>query len=180
MLETVNDYLTPNKYSRPGTGLKKVKGVVIHWVANANTSAKANRNFFERRKDGNSGYGAAHYIIGLDGTIIAVIPEDEMAYHVGAQKYNPRALDKLSSYPNNCTIGIECTHIDDSGLMTGQTSEALLALTADICRRYSLNPLKDLYRHFDITGKVCHKWFVENPTEWERLKAQVNGRVNRT
>lgn len=178
MLKKNNDFLSPNEYSRPGIKMKKVKGVVIHWVANANTSAKANRNFFENRKLGRSGYGSAHYIIGLDGVVITAIPEDEMAYHVGAQKYNPSALDRLSSYPNNCTIGIECTHIDDSGLMTEYTYDALVLLIADICRRYSLNPLKDLYRHFDITGKDCHKWFVDNPTEWERLKAKVNKEVN--
>lgn len=178
MLKATDDHLTPNKYSRPGTRMKKIKGVVIHWVANANTSAKANRNFFESRKEGGKGYGSAHYIIGLDGTLLSAIPDEEMAYHVGAKSYTARALDRLSSYPNNCTIGIECTHIDDSGLMTKHTYEALVSLTSDLCRRYSLNPLKDLYRHFDITGKDCHKWFVDNPTEWERFKAKVNKELN--
>ena len=36
--------LTVNEYSRPGTALEKVKGIVIHYTANPGTGAQAHRN----------------------------------------------------------------------------------------------------------------------------------------
>ena len=41
------DYLTANPWSRPETPLKKIDGVVIHYVGNPGTTARANRNYFE-------------------------------------------------------------------------------------------------------------------------------------
>ena len=41
------DLLTVNPWSRPGTPLEKVDGVVIHYVGNPSTTAQANRNYFE-------------------------------------------------------------------------------------------------------------------------------------
>jgi len=178
MYKIVEDYLTPNKFSRPEKKLKSVKGVVVHWVANAKTSARANRNFFEMRKNGDQGFGSAHYIIDLDGLVILAIPPEEMAYHVGARKYKDKAVQNLSIYPNNCTIGIECTHLDNMGIMSKHTYETLVELVADLMKRYALNPAKDLYRHYDITGKDCHKWFVDNNDEWQRFKELVKTKMN--
>lgn len=178
MYKISEDFLTVNNYSRPGSQLKQIKGIVVHWVANANTSAKANRDFFENRKSGKTGYGSTQYLIDLDGSVIYAIPQTELAYHVGADKYSSLALERLSSYPNNCTIGIECTHIDHNGLMTEKTYETLVELCADLAKKFSLDPLNALYRHFDITGKNCHKWFVDNPAEWERFKYQVKTKLD--
>jgi N-acetylmuramoyl-L-alanine amidase len=160
------DLLTINEYSRPGSKLFKVKGIVIHWVQNPNTTAKQNRDFFELRKNGDKGYGSAHYIINLDGEIIQCIPDLEMAYHVGAKEYNDIIDKKLSNYPNNCTIGIECCHIDMAGNMTDLTVLALKELIISLCQKYKLSPLHDLFRHYDITGKFCHKYYVNNADKW--------------
>jgi len=165
--------LTPNQFSRPEKPLSAVKGLVIHYVANKNTTAAQNRNFFENRKDGKSDYGSAHYIIGLKGEVIRCIPENEMAYHVGAKVYKEIALKNLSSYPNDCTIGIECCHINDNGVMNSSTYESLVSLTTDLCRRYNLDAQKDVYLHYDVTGKNCHRFFVENSKEWDAFKKEV-------
>lgn len=173
MFKLTESYLTPNEFSRPKTKLASVKGVVIHWVANPKTSASANRNFFEMRKEGTAGYGSAHFIVNLDGNVIKCIPEDEIAYHVGAKKYTDLALKNLGSYPNNCTIGIECTHVDWNGKMTDATYESLVELSSNLINRYKLNPEKDLYIHHDITGKNCHKWFLDNNDQWLEFKKKV-------
>ncbi len=173
MYQTKENYLTINEYSRPGKKLNKVKGIVVHWVANARTSANGNRNFFENRKDGKTGYGSAHFIIDLNGSVMLVVPEDELAYHVGAKRYKTEAVKKLSDYPNDCTLGIECTHLTDSGKMSNKTDKTLVELITNLMSKYSLDPQKDLYLHYDITGKDCHKWFVDNPDQWEKLKKLV-------
>ncbi|WP_241254554.1 N-acetylmuramoyl-L-alanine amidase [Brevibacillus sp. SYP-B805] len=166
-----------------------VKGIVIHWVANPKSTAKNNRDFFERRKLGKSGYGSAHYIVCLDGTVVQCLPEAEMAYHVGSslpykpgttQIYTPEAWARLNTnrsgqkpYPNNCTIGIECTHIDWDGRMTKETWRATVKLAAQLLKRYGLTA-NDLWLHKEVVGwKDCHRWFVNNPAEWARFKAEV-------
>ena len=49
--ERIQEFLTPNEYSRPQIPLKKVKGVVIHYTANPGSDAAGNRNYFEGLKD---------------------------------------------------------------------------------------------------------------------------------
>lgn len=40
------DLLPVNQWSRPGTTLERIDGVVIHYVGNPDTTAQANRNYF--------------------------------------------------------------------------------------------------------------------------------------
>lgn len=177
-MQIVEKLLTPNKYSRPQTKLKSVKGIVIHWVANTNSSAIANRNFFENKKNGKSDFGSAHYIIGLDGEIIQCIPNDEIAYHVGSDTYTKEALNKLSSYPNDCTLGIECTHIKDSGEMSKETYISLIKLVVYLCKQFNLNET-NLWLHYEVVGwKNCHRWFVDNPDEWSKFKMDIKKELN--
>ena len=169
-------FLTPNKWSRPGTRINKIKGIVIHWVANPNTTALANRNFFESRKSGTKGFGSAHEIINLDGSIVVAIPPNEMAYHCGSRTYTKRALHYLSTYPNNCTYSIECTHIDWEGRMTPETYNTLLNRVVDLCIEFDLKPYlnKDLWLHQEIVGwKDCHRLFVRNNTLWHDFQRQA-------
>lgn len=172
-MQIIENLLTPNKYSRPKNKLNSIKGIVIHWVANTNSSAIANRNFFENRKNGNSSYGSAHFIIGLNGEVIQCIPLDEVAYHVGSKTYTSNALNELSSYPNNCTIGIECCHIKDTGEMSEDTYNSLLELVVYLCKQFDLNE-QNLWLHKTVVGwKDCHKWFVDNPDKWSDFKMEV-------
>ena len=172
--------LTPNPYSRPGNKLSKVKGIVIHWVANRNSTAAANRNFFESRKNGTKGYGSAHEIIDLNGEVVVCIPKDEMAYHVGSPNpYTEEALELLSTYPNNCTYGIECTHIDYNGKMSAKTYATLVQRCADLIIEFGLEEAeRPLWLHKEIVGwKDCHRWFVNNPNEGKSFKENVRGKV---
>jgi N-acetylmuramoyl-L-alanine amidase len=166
--------LTPNKYSRPQVKLKEVRGIVIHYVANTNSSAIANRNFFENRKYGKTDFGSAHFIVGLKGDIIQCLPEDEMAYHVGSSKpYLPDAIKRLGSNPNATTIGIEMTHIDDKGTPNGEIYNSTLELCVYLLEKYNLNA-NDLWLHKEVVGwKNCHKWFVDNPIEWDKFKWKI-------
>jgi N-acetylmuramoyl-L-alanine amidase len=166
-MEITEDLLTINKYSRPGKKLKKIKGIVVHWTANPGTTATQNIKFFELRKEGKHGYGSAHYFINLDGSIKQCIPDKEMAYHVGAKSYTDLSKRKLGSYPNNCTIGIELCHPDRTGKVNKETYAMLVQLTSHLLKKYKLSAHHDVYRHYDITGKYCPKWFVDFPALWE-------------
>ena len=41
------ELLTVNEYSRPGTELAQVNGIVVHYTANPGTTAEQNRSYFE-------------------------------------------------------------------------------------------------------------------------------------
>jgi len=150
-------YLDETARGRPG---KKIipKGLVIHWTANTKSGSDAdnNRNYFN-----NSGVAAsAHYIVD-DHQIIQCLPENEMGYHVGAKKYKSRACRELSDYPNDCTIGIEIC-VNQDGEFT-KTMENAVALAAEICKRNGWTT-ENIWRHYDITGKDCPRFFVDDAT----------------
>ncbi|MBU2710830.1 type VI secretion system tip protein TssI/VgrG [Zooshikella harenae] len=167
----IEDIIHLNRYSRPGTKLKDVKGIVIHWVAAPKATAKRIRDYFnniEKEKR----FASAHFVVGLEGEIIKAIPDNEVAYHVGAKRYQKGIQAKLGSYPNAHTLGIECCHIDNSGKMTQATWDSLVSLASSLLKKYNLTD-SDLYLHQDVTGKPCHKYFVDNPQEWVKYKNEV-------
>lgn len=53
-MKITENLLTPNKYSRPQIPLTTVTKIAVHYVGNPNTSAAANRNYFENQKNGES------------------------------------------------------------------------------------------------------------------------------
>ena len=153
------DYLPLNPYSRPGTPLEHIRGVVIHYVGNPNTSAAANRSYFSSLALTGETYASSHFIVGLEGEVLACVPLTEVAY--------------ASNSRNEDTVSIEVCHPDETGAFSSQTYERLTKLTAWLCSTFELDPAEDVIRHYDVTGKVCPKFYVENPEAWEALKADV-------
>lgn len=156
--EYVNvNLLTPNEYSRPQIPLEKVNGIVVHYVANPCSTALENRNYFEGLKDQTGSKTtsvSSHFVIGLEGEVVQCVPLNEVAY--------------ASNNRNGDTISIECCHPDDSGEFTSATYESLVRLTRWLMEEYGLDT-SQVIRHYDVTGKLCPKAFVEHPEEWERF-----------
>ena len=151
--------LTINDYSRPGIPLEQVNGIVIHYTANPGTSAQDNRDYFEGLKNSHTTKASSHFIIGLEGEIVQCIPCNEWAY--------------ASNERNEDTISIECCIPDESGEFSKQTYDSLVELVSWLCFRYGLTQ-KDLLRHYDITGKNCPKYYVQNEDAWESFCEDVN------
>jgi N-acetylmuramoyl-L-alanine amidase len=178
------DLLTVSPFSRPGRKLSGVKALVIHWVANAGSGAKQNRDYFESLKsqspNGTSArFASAHFIAGITGEVVQCIPTEEMAYHVGAKSYTLKALGRLGPYPNNCTIGIELCHPEPDGRFTAATLNAAAELCFLLCVQFDLAPETDIWTHHGITGKNCPKWFVDHPEEFAAFKPGVTKLINR-
>lgn len=156
--------LTINPYSRSGEKQNQIQKIVVHWVGNANSSAVANRNYFENLKNTHSTSASSHYIIGLNGEIIRCIPENEVAFHSGSYSMNRKS------------IGIEDCHPDWDGKFNDNTYNSLVELCVDICKRYNLN-VNDIIRHYDVTGKECPRYYVRNERAWITLKNDVASRL---
>lgn len=150
--------LTVNPYSRPGIETAKINGIVIHYTANPGASAKANRDYFENLKDTHKTKVSSNFIIGLDGEIIQCIPTWEVAY--------------ASNDRNRDTVSIECCHPDENGEFTKATYRSLVQLTAWLCMKFDLDE-EDVIRHYDVTGKNCPKYFVEDENAWENFREDV-------
>jgi N-acetylmuramoyl-L-alanine amidase len=158
------DFITPNQYSRPQTKMKRVKQIVIHYVANPGTTAKQNMAYFDSLKD-QKGIkkisASSHFIIGLDGEVLQGIPITEMAYATSKEK-------------NTDTISIECCHPDETGKFNEDTYESLVRFTAYLCENLGLTE-KDVIRHYDATGKDCPRFFVAHEDLWKRFLQDVKG-----
>lgn len=142
-------FLTPNKYSRPQIKLEQVKKIAVHYVGNPNTSALANRNYFENCGKTGTRYVSSHYIIGLSGEIIQCIPLNEWSY--------------CTNQANGYSISIECCHPDATGKFTAATEKSLAELCAWLVEKYGL-AVDDIIRHYDVTGKQCPLYW--SPTKY--------------
>lgn len=156
------DLIRKNIFSRPDVSMKRIDNIVLHYVANPGTSAKANRNYFDSladqdpQKAGTS--SSSHFIVGLEGEIIQCIPIREMAY--------------ANAPRNNDTISIEVCHPDDTGRFNEATYKSAVKLTAWLCLELELSP-EDVIRHYDINGKNCPKYYVEDEKAWKQFRKDV-------
>ena len=160
------DYLTVNQWSRPGTELEKIDGVVIHYVGNPGTTAQANRNYFESLSSGKEGtYASSHFVVGLEGEVIQCIPLTEVAY--------------ASNTRNGDTVSVEVCHPDETGEFSPVTYDRTVELTAWLCVQFKLDPESDVIRHYDVTGKECPRYYVEHPEAWDTFRADVAAAVKK-
>lgn len=157
--------LTINPYSRSGEKQNKIENIVVHYVGNPGSSAVANRNYFENLKTTHKTYASSHYVVGLSGEVIRCIPEDEVAFHAGSYSMNRKS------------IGIETCHPDSTGKFSDVTYNSLVELCVDICKRYNLT-IDNIIRHYDVTGKKCPLYYVDNENEWIQFKNDVANKLN--
>ncbi len=151
-----------NEYSRPGIETNGINGVVIHYTANPGSSAQENRDYFEGLKDSHETSASSNFIVGLEGEIIQCIPTWEVAYASNERNYD--------------TISIEVCHPDETGKFEDATYRSLVQLTAWLCRKYSLSA-ESVIRHYDVTGKNCPKYFVENEDAWNNFREDVSNAI---
>lgn len=157
------EILPVNPYSRPGDKVSKVTAIVVHYVGNPGTTAEQNRSYFNNLAELKNAYASSHYVVGLQGEIIQCVPLDEIAYASNNRNYD--------------TISIECCHQDADGRFTDDTYNSLVRLVAALCRTYGLNPETDVIRHYDVTGKLCPIYYVNNPDEWYAFKLSVKNEM---
>ena len=130
-------------------------------VANPCSTARENRSYFEQLKDQtgeNATSASSHFVIGLEGEVVQCVPLTEVAY--------------ASNHRNSDTISIECCHPDETGKFYDSTYESLVELCAYFCTEFKLKP-EDVIRHYDVTGKICPKYFVDHEDAWEQFHKDV-------
>lgn len=140
--------------SRRGERLEDIQNIVIHYVGNPGTTALQNRNYYANPQSEVS----SHFLVGLEGEVIQCIPLDEKS--------------SASNHRNRDTISIEVCHPDSSGKFNDVTYKTLVELTAWLLEATGLN-VRDVIRHYDITGKECPRYYVVHEELWEAFLADV-------
>ena len=130
----------------------------VHYTANPGSTAKQNRDYFAGLAESHETSASSHFVIGLEGEIVQCIPCNEISY--------------ASNNRNKDTISIECCIEDESGKFNDATYQSLIKLVTWLMGRYNLGT-DDVIRHYDVTGKNCPKYFVENPDAWELFKTDL-------
>jgi len=173
MLPITTQLLT-NKQNRPflrdpqNYALKQIKGIVAHWTANTDkgANAKANVHYFQIADR----FASAHFVVD-DRSIYQCIPDNEVAYHVGAKLYRAdgERIRAGSGTPNNYLIGFEmCVNSDGDW---DKTYKNATELAAYLLSKYQFT-VYDLYRHHDITGKDCPKMMLEE-AKWAAFRQDI-------
>lgn len=171
------DYVVKNQYSRSGDKLLGVKGIVMHWTADPGATDQNEHDFFDGKDGGGGRYASSHFFVDRDSATL-IIPLDEVAYHANEK---PCKIDKLAataSYYKNgganlTAIGVEMC-VEKDGSIHGATVKKAEQIAAELCKTYKLDPLTDIYRHNDITGKNCPAPWVDHPELFAQFKKDVN------
>lgn len=150
----------------------RIRYLVIHYTGNDGDTAAGNASYFQNTVTKTS----AHYFVD-DREIWRSVPELWTAWAVGGKKY-PSAQETgggtmYGTITNTNSISIElCDPVRDGEL---RATEAVLANAAELCReimgRYKI-PAGRVYRHFDVTGKLCPAYLVDR-SAWAAFKVRL-------
>lgn len=198
-MKITESFLDLNEFSRPGKPRRETLGIVIHNIGVPNQTAHEVRNYFNSLKNQNSAdnipdrSASVHYIVDQSGDILYVVPETEKAYHVGSSQVDPAsgkiytdlARSSFGDYakyptlssPNSCTIGIELCH-GEKGHFTEATVIAAAELCSALCKKYKLDPIKNIFTHHEIVGwKSCPEYWTAYPSLFSAFKFDVKSKI---
>lgn len=168
-----------NKFTRPGTKRSFTRNTVWHYTANRGASANNHFVYFGKTlpEQGKALEAEAAKLTGAAKEsklkeiiwasanvfidrhkVLIIIPLDEIAYH--ATSANPYS------------VGVELC-IEEDGTFHPDTVKQAIEFGAKLMNDYGLKK-EDNIRHYDVTGKICPKPWVDNPQAWERFKSNVD------
>lgn len=150
----------------------KIEYLVFHYTANDGDTDENNAKYFKAVHRGAS----AHYFIDED-SVTQVVKDEDTAWHCGDnQKYTNGGATMKGKVRNYNSIGIElCSDKDSQGkyILTPQTINNAVLLGQELMAKYNI-PITNVYRHYDVSGKICPEPFVRDPAQWQRFKSRLS------
>ncbi len=155
--------------------------VVIHYTGNDGDTALNNATYYHRDITKTS----AHFCVD-DKDIYSSVPLNHTAYSVGGLKYGSCPWSGGGTMhgiiKNINSINIEmCDNPPKDGKisLTEKTRKNTEDLVVDLMLKYNI-PLERIYRHFDVTGKICPAYFIpygeherDGQDRWESFKSNI-------
>ena len=155
----IKDLIPINGSGRCGEPLEDLTAIVIHYVGNPGTTARQNHNYFSQPDTTVS----SHFLVGLDGEILQCLPLSEKS--------------SATNHRNRDTISIEVCHPDETGVFTDESYDALVKLTVWLCDTFDFSA-DQIIRHYDVTGKICPKQFVEDESAWLQFLSDIEAALS--
>lgn len=129
---------TPSPNFHIPAATRKVTCVVIHATA---TSGIESPKSWLCNPDSKV---SAHYLIGLDGEILHLVHESDIAWHAGESEW------RGEKFVNNFSVGIELVNANDGVMSYPEAQlESCAALVKAICADNKIAP-EDVIGHLDI------------------------------
>ena len=151
-----------------------IKFLVLHYTANNGDTALGNCIYFS----GDNRNASAHYFVDEKG-IYRSVRDMNVAWHCGSMKGYKHKYCR-----NTNSIGIEmCSRIDSNGKFYIEEESIVNAieLTKFLMKKYDIK-VENVLRHYDVTGKMCPRPFVEDEKLWldfkDRLEEEEVKRYN--
>lgn len=155
--------------------------IIIHYTGNDGDTALNNATYYHRDTPKTS----AHFFVD-DKDIYSSVPLTHTAYSVGGRKYESCSwtgggtMHGIIKNTNSINIEMCDNSLKDGKItLTEKTRKNTEDLVVDLMLKYNI-PLERIYRHFDVTGKVCPAYFVtygehENDGQdyWEFFKSNI-------
>lgn len=139
-----------------------IKYIVIHYTANDGDTDENNGKYFAN----NVTKSSAHYFVD-DDSITQSVPDNYVGYSVGGNRYaNYKQTGGAKFYKtcnNSNSISIELCDDVKNGVIypSAKTIANALDLARLLMRKYNV-PADRVIRHFDVTGKICPAYWVDN------------------
>lgn len=150
----------------------KIKYIVIHYTGNDGDHDEGNGEYFHDRIV----KASAHYFVD-DDSVTQTVPDDFVAWSVGGNKW--KDCDKTGGGKlhgiacNTNTLNIEMCDTKRDGVI--MATETTMKNTAELCKslmkKYNID-VDHVIRHFDVTGKYCPAYFM-NETAWSNFKKRL-------
>lgn len=160
--EMIEKFMKINRYGRPGTKRRRTTKIAFHFTGQHDVSAKNTVSYFSNvvangyRVNGRYIYASSHLVIGLQGELYHIVPFNEIAY--------------TTNSANAYSIGVECATTGADDHYTDEEYKTMVKTGAWLAQTYKLDPRVDFIRHYDVTGKVCPRYFVNHKSQWEQFK----------
>lgn len=142
-----------------------IKFLVLHYTANNGDTALSNCKYFS----GANRNASAHYFVDEKG-VYRSVRDMNVAWHCGSMNGYKHKYCR-----NTNSIGIEmCSRIDSNGrfYIKKETIANAIELTKYLMEKYDI-PVENVIRHYDVTGKICPKPFVEDEKLWLDFKDRL-------
>ena len=170
-------YILKEQLANPGNhggqrSIGEIQYLVLHYTGNNGDTAANNAAYFQN----NLVKASAHYFVD-DTTVYRSVPDLKIAWAVGGTPYGDCGKTGGGTLygivTNRNSISIElCDTVRD---VAYGASEATLTNAVHLCwelmKRYRI-PVSHVCRHFDVTGKHCPRYFVDD-TAWAAFKRRL-------
>lgn len=146
----------------------KIEYIVIHYTANDGDTALGNASYFARARVGAS----AHYFVD-EKEVWQSVQDVDTAWHCGGSLQGSSGHTFHGKCKNYNSLGIEMCSAKTKGefYIQAATQDRTIELVRHLMTKYNI-PITRVIRHYDVTGKLCPRPFVDE-VKWAEFKERI-------